>query len=133
MHRRTPSDHRSWEMLWDGTIWETQEHGRWSPLGTTSRLPLVVVTAWNPAGSLLPLAVNQARDAVLHAELLALGLAPCRSRGRSAAGGWHEEGWQVPHALERTLALLHRYGQIAGWVTELAGASYFWVDADPAR
>lgn len=133
MHRRTPPDRRSWETLWDGTVWETLKYGRWSPLESTSSIPLVVVTAWNPAGSLLPMSVNQARDAVLHAELLALGLKPCRARGRSASGDWHEDGWQIPHAVERTRALLRRHGQLAGWVTDEKGASYLWWDADPAK
>jgi hypothetical protein len=131
MHRRTPPDRRSWETLWDGTVWEKEEHGRWLPLGTASSVPLVMVTAWNPSGALLPLVVNQARDAVLHAEMLALDLAPIRARGRSAAGDWHEEGWLIPHAAERTRALLRRYGQFAGWITGKEGAGYLWSDADP--
>ena len=132
MHHRTPPDRRAWEKLWDGTVWEVEEHGHWSPLETRTGTPLVVVTAWNPGGMLLPVAVNQARDVVLRAELLALGLRARRARGRSRTGDWHEEGWQIPHADERTVGLLRRYGQLAGWISATAGASYRWVEPDPA-
>lgn len=128
---RNRHDRLHWESLWQGTLWERFDDGCWSPLEPRSAVPLVVITAWNPGGLRLPGAVNQARDVVLHGELCALGLIARRARGRSPSADWCEDGWQIPHELARTTELLCRYGQIAGWVTDPAGAHLHWSGVVP--
>lgn len=120
-------DQAFWEARWHATVWEGQdEAGRWTPIAPCSAEPLVVLSAWNPGGGRLPLAVNLARDALLLAELRALGLSPVRARGRSPDHAWCEEGWRIADLPARTAQLLRRYGQLAGWVTGPAGPRYAW-------
>ncbi|HEX3132308.1 MAG TPA: DUF3293 domain-containing protein [Planctomycetota bacterium] len=88
----------------------------------------MVLSAWNPAGQRLPIAVNQARDVVLQAELQAMGLTQVRARGRNPDGSWCEDGWQLPYEPMQAARLLRRYGQLAAWVTDAAGARYHWAD-----
>jgi hypothetical protein len=128
MNNTTENDRARWEARWRTTVWEWAAAGQWLPLASMSASPLVVVTAWNPDGQLLPEAINRARDVMLLAELRALGCDPLRARGRSPDGTWHEDGWQIPHVPVRTLMLLRRYGQIAGWVTDADGAHYHWCE-----
>ena len=92
-----------------------------------------MVSAWNPGVHRLPTSVNQARDAGLVAELQALGCTPLRARGRCPEGRWHEDGWQIPHTPLRSILVLRRYGQIAGWVTDADGSHYQWSEDPPAR
>jgi hypothetical protein len=129
MSNTTDNDRAQWVARWRDTVWERLESGHWSLLATTSSVPLVVVTAWNPGGRQLPDAINQARDLVLQMEIKALGCAPLRARGRSPDGMWREDGWQIPHSPARSLTLLHRYGQLAGWVTDADGARYLWRES----
>ncbi|MBA3698783.1 MAG: DUF3293 domain-containing protein [Planctomycetes bacterium] len=133
MESQTPPERLHWERRWQETVWERAEAAQWLPLASCSPHPLVVVTAWNPGGSQLPLAVNQARDVVLRDELVALGLVPIRARGRSPAGDSYEDGWQIPHQPPRTVTLLRRYGQLAGWVTDATGCRYQWSTTTPSR
>lgn len=137
MSSNPDNDRAGWERLWRDTLWESAADGQWSPLARTSPTPLVVVTAWNPGGRRLPRAVNDARDAVLLAELRTRGWTPLRARGRSADHGWCEEGWQIPHLPSHTRMLLRRYGQLAGWVTDAPGDRYHWCEdwggVHPAR
>jgi hypothetical protein len=121
MSSPSPADRRSWEQLWHGTVWERLVAGRWLPLVPEGDRQ-VVVSAWNPGSRVLPAAVNRARDTLLESELRAMGLEPGRARGRSADGGWCEEGWLIPHRPARTRALLRRYGQVAGWSGRLCWA-----------
>jgi hypothetical protein len=124
-------DRRRWTECWRHTVWERAADSRWLALEEHSHDALVIVSAWNPGGRRLPEAVNRARDGVLHQELLAIGLRPLRVRGRSPDHSWCEEGWRFAHLPARTGALLRRYGQLAGWITEPAGCRYVW--GDPAR
>jgi Protein of unknown function (DUF3293) len=123
-----PNNDRSrWETLWRDTVWEFADGGTWSLLlPAATPVPLVVVTAWNPFGQRLSLDVNTARDAVLRAEIQALGCPYVRARGRSPDGRWCEDGWQFPHLPSRTQRLLQRYGQLAGLVADASGAHYCW-------
>ncbi len=128
MSSTADNDRSHWETLWHDTLWELATGGSWLPLRTTTQVPLVVVTAWNPGSQRLPDAVNTARDAVLQAEIQALGCHYVRARGRSPDGQWCEEGWQFPHLPSRTHWLLQRYGQLAGLVTDARGAHYCWSE-----
>jgi hypothetical protein len=117
---------------WQGTVWERLEGTAWIQIGDRADETLIIISAWNPAGRLLPISVNQARDAVLLAELTEMGLSPRRVRGRSPDHAWSEECWQIAHAAGRSNRLLRRYGQIAGWITAPMGARYCWAEPHPA-
>lgn len=98
-----------------GDIWQDLGHRRG-----------LVITAWNPGSRHLPLHVNEARDAVLKAELDALALETVRAKGRS--GDWYEMGWLIEHQPARSLHLLRRYGQLAGFVFSAEGRALLWSD-----
>ncbi len=105
--------------------------GGWQALDRLdAQAPGLVLTAWNPDGAPLPPAVNRARDAVLRAELDARNCAPLRARGRSADGAWFEDGWLIPHLPERSLLLLRRYGQLAGFVFGPGGRRLLWATGE---
>lgn len=111
-------------------VCEVEADGGWEPL---TALPPphaagLVLTAWNPGSRALPAAVNRARDALLRAELAALELAPLRARGRDAAATWIEDGWLIPHVHARSLQLLRRYEQVAGYVFAARGRGLLWSD-----
>ncbi len=105
--------------------------GGWQALDRLdAEIPGLVLSAWNPQGEPLPAAVNQARDTVLYAELRARDCAALRARGRSPDGSWTEDGWLIPHERERSLLLLRRYGQLAGYVFGPDGRGLLWADGD---
>jgi hypothetical protein len=88
----------------------------------------LIVTAWNPASRRLPDDVNARRDRLLRAELDALGVGALRARGTSADGTWFEDGWLIAHEAHRSLSLLRRYGQLAGFVFSAEGRGLLWAD-----
>ena len=69
----------------------------------TAQAPGLIITAWNPFSRRLPTTVNAARDHV-------------------------EEGWLIPHAAERSLRLLRRYEQAAGYLISPDGRRLLWHD-----
>ena len=93
-----------------------------------AQAPGLILTAWNPFSRALPAAVNTARDQVLRSELAALRLAPLRARGHDVARTWVEDGWLIPHERERSLRLLRRYEQAAGYIVSPAGRGLIWHD-----
>ncbi|AKC85549.1 DUF3293 domain-containing protein [Pseudoxanthomonas suwonensis] len=84
-----------------------------------------LVTAWNPQSVPRSGAANDAADAMLRAELDALGLAKLRAGGGSDDGDWEERGWLVA-GLDAAAAdaLARRYGQ--------AGILH-WAQGQPVR
>lgn len=125
----TSRERDDWEACWRETLWDLCQDGVWRPLPSFSAEPMMVLSAWNPRGQRLPISVNQARDAVLQAELVAMMLTHVRARGRSPDGSWSEDGWQVPYDSTQAERLLRRHGQLAAWITDAAGARYHWADA----
>jgi hypothetical protein len=121
------------EARWHGTIWEARDGHGWHRLNDRSDTSLVVISAWNPLGERLPPVLNHARDRLLGTELAQAGIIACRARGCDASGVWCEEGWQIAHQPARTLCLLARYQQFAGWLTGPDGPSLVWSAVAPAR
>ncbi len=115
--------------LYRATRCQIRTEGGWQALDTLPSEGMgAVITAWNPAGTKLPPAVNDARDDLLRAELAAYGLAPLRVRGNAADGSWYEDGWLVPHDDQRTLRLLRRWHQLAAYLLDRTGRSLLWSD-----
>lgn len=90
--------------------------------------PSAWMTAWNPLSRPLPEAANHARDALLAAELAALGLIALRAAACAPDGSWREEGWLFPHDAARTRRLLSRYGQHAAYVLDGGSRRLCWQD-----
>ena len=103
---------------------------RWTALDRLPPAPApgLIITAWNPFSRRLPPAVNAARDHLLRSELAALRLAPLRARGHDEARTWVEDGWLIPHQAERSLGLLRRYEQAAGYIVSPDGRRLLWHD-----
>jgi hypothetical protein len=79
--------------------------------------PVVVVTAWNPDGIVLPPGDNQARNQLLVAELDRLGIAHWPAVGRDLDTPHFEEGVAVPGMTQADgTALGARHGQAAVYV-----------------
>jgi hypothetical protein len=93
-----------------------------------AQAPGLIITAWNPFSRALPPTVNEARDRLLRAELAALRLAPLRARGHDVERTWVEDGWLIPHDRQRSLRLLRRYEQAAGYLVSSAGRRLLWQD-----
>jgi hypothetical protein len=88
--------------------------GRW-PDGLDP--PVVVVTAWNPDGVLLPSGDNRANNQRLVAELARLGLTYWPAVGRDLDSPHFEEGVAVPgFTVAEGVALGLRHGQAAIYV-----------------
>jgi len=129
MSTLTPQEQTTWMTRWSQTIWEYQQNGTWLPLPCTGKWFLL--SAWNPHSQRLPLAVNEARDAVLVAELQARGIGMQRSRGRAADGSWSEDGWMISDYGTPDAAILHhdllvRYGQLAGVGIDDGAVTLWW-------
>jgi hypothetical protein len=104
------------------------EHdGAWIPFRPAPGTWLVI-TAANPWSLPVSAAINRARDGVLAAELSAQGLQAQRVRGQGADPDWHEDGWAIAHALPRSLNLLRRYHQAAGFVLSSEPRQILWAD-----
>lgn len=123
----TRGERNDWKECWHDTRWEVYQDGAWQSLPPISVHPLMVLSAWNPGSRRLPIRVNEARDKVLQAELLAMGISHVRARGRSPDGSWCEDGWQVPYESMLAEQLLRRHGQLAAWITDAGGAYYHWT------
>jgi hypothetical protein len=75
---------------------------------------LFVLTAHNPASVILDDAVNEERNAALHAQLSAAGLTAYPAIGRSPDGAWFEPGFALSDTDLATAAELGRdHGQHA--------------------
>lgn len=109
---------------------EVQGDTAWTPLERMpdAQAPGLILTAWNPFSRRLPAAVNAARDLLLRSELAALRLAPLRARGHDEARTWVEDGWLIPHDRQRSLRLIRRYEQAAGYILSPAGRGLLWHD-----
>ncbi len=109
---------------------EVRGEAQWTALDRlpTAQAPGLIITAWNPCSRRLPVAVNAARDDLLRHELAALHLPPLRVRGHDAARTWVEDGWLIPHQRARSLRLLRRYEQAAGYLVSPEGRRLLWQD-----
>jgi hypothetical protein len=123
------SERRRWRDTWRATVCELADGTAWLDLArAVPARPTLVLTAWNPRGRRLPEAINAARDAVLRAELHALGYEARRARGSSPARDWHEDGWAIEHRDERSAELVRGYGQLAAFVYDRGGRALLWAD-----
>lgn len=112
---------------WRTTVWERSDHGAWTALVSPAEGAWAAISSWNPGARRLPSEVNRARDALLGAEIAALGLDRLRVRGRDQAGDWTEEGWLIPHLAPRTRDLLRRHGQLAAEIFVRGGRQWCWA------
>lgn len=125
-------DDEALRAAWRATVWERPAEGGWTAPVAPTDDAWAAVSSYNPGARRLPAEVNRARDAVLGAELAALGLDPLRVRGRHPAGEWMEEAWLIPHLEPRTRGLLRRHGQLAAEVFAHGGRQWCWAHDDGA-
>lgn len=101
--------------------------GAWRPWTARPDSDLIAVSAWNPEGRALGEVENAQRDRRLRRHLQGLGLHPLRVRGYRE-GEPPEEGWMIPHDLQRSLGILREFMQLAGLVYGRDARSVLWAD-----
>lgn len=114
------------EAAYAAAVLSEQDEDGWRPLAVTEG-PWLVVTAANPWSLTLTPAINAARDLVLHAELVALGLNPRRVRAADPDGDWQEDGWLVPHDDALATVLMRRYQQAGVYVLRASQRTVLWA------
>jgi hypothetical protein len=113
--------------LWrDTRLLSAAGSNHWQPWAPEPGTTMLVITAWNPDACAASADDNARADARLHDDVSTLD--PQRIRG--AGDGWHEDGWAFPHEPGRSLALIRRHRQVAGWVVTAAGRRLLWRDGD---
>jgi hypothetical protein len=105
---------------------DIRRDGEWHSIDAVPARPVFLVSAWNPGGTPAGAAENARHDDDLRRHLEQARLQPRRVRGRSRTG--HEEGWMIPYERSLALALLARYGQVAGVIWNERGRTLLWAD-----
>jgi hypothetical protein len=98
------------------TIVTVEWRGAWRAAGAVAAAlgPLHVITAWNPGDERPSMEENGRRNALLHADLVALGLDPHPALGSDPRSTHAESSWAVTGISDAdACALGAKYGQVA--------------------
>lgn len=105
--------------IWKEVVLEINPDGRrWKPIPDDLGYIGLVITAWNAKAQLLPRLENDRRDGLLFSSLRRMNLVGIRARGSNPVGSWYEQGWLIRHEEERSIELLLRYEQLAGFIID---------------